>query len=88
MLSVVGVVALGAASDPGTGRAGTQSMASIHLAGALAGIGLVGWTYYRAWLNIVDNQAVIARMVNRVREIRIAKGLSVDEAPTAEPARQ
>lgn len=83
MLAVVGIGALGAASDPGTGRAGTATMASIHLTAALAGLCFVGWTYYRTWLNISDNQAVIARIVAKVRAIRIEKGLEVEPAPQA-----
>ena len=75
MLAVVGVGALGAASDPGTGRANTSAMAPKHYAGAIAGITLVAWTYYRAWLNIVANQQVIERIVAKVGEIRRQRGL-------------
>ncbi|MAT70061.1 MAG: hypothetical protein CMJ58_11115 [Planctomycetaceae bacterium] len=78
MLTVVGVGALGAASDPGTGRENTATMANVHLAAAFAGLCFVGWTYYRAWLNIAENQNVIARIVAKVREIRVAKGLDVE----------
>lgn len=39
MLTVVGVGALGAASDPGTGRENTADMADVHLAGAAGGNG-------------------------------------------------
>lgn len=80
MLAVVGVSALGAASDPGTGRAGTAEMAAVHLAAALAGFCLVGWTYYRAWLNIGAQQQVIQRIVGQVQRIRAELGL--DDAPT------
>jgi hypothetical protein len=75
MLTVVGVSALGAASDPGTGRADTASLANIHLAAALGGLCLIAWTYYRAWLNIADNQRVIERIVAQVRQIREERGL-------------
>jgi hypothetical protein len=81
MLTVVGVSALGAASDPGTGRAGTADMATWHLAAAFAGFCLVAWTYYRAWLNIADQQAVIQRIVAQVQRIRAEMGL--DDEPTA-----
>jgi hypothetical protein len=67
MLTVVGVSALGAASDPGTLRAGTAWWTDIHLAAAFGGLCLIGWTYYRAWLNIADNQQVIERIVAQVR---------------------
>jgi hypothetical protein len=75
MLTVVAVGALGAASDPGTGRPNTESMAGIHQLAALGGLCLVAWTYYRAWLNIVDNQDVIARIVAHVQRIRAERGL-------------
>lgn len=78
MLTVVGVGALGAASDPGTGREGTAMMANYHLAAAFAGLAFVGWTYFRAWSNIVDNQLVIEDIVEQVRQIRKARGLDTE----------
>ena len=78
MLTVVGVGALGAASDPGTGREGTAMMANYHLAAALIGLTLVAWTYFRAWTNIVDNQLVIEEIVAKVHEIRKARGLDTE----------
>ena len=79
MLTVVAVGALGAASDPGTGRPGTQDMASNHLAGALAGFVVVAWTYLRAGMNIVSNQQVIRQVLAQVKEIRSQRGL--DDQP-------
>ena len=75
MLTVVGVSALGAASDPGTGRSDASSWTDIHLAAAFGGLCLIAWTYYRAWLNIADNQRVIERIVAQVRQIREERGL-------------
>jgi MFS family permease len=83
MLTVVGVSALGAASDPGTGRADTAAWTDIHLAAAFGGLCLIAWTYYRAWLNIADNQRVIERIVAQVRQIREERGL--DSAAVNEP---
>lgn len=82
MLTVVAVGALGAASDPGTGRTGTESMAGIHQLAALGGLCMVAWTYYRAWLNIVANQDVIARIVAQVQRIRAERGLDEPAPPT------
>lgn len=78
MLTVVVVGALGAASDPGTGRPDTASMASVHLAVAFAGLALVGWTYLRAWSNIQDNQVVIQKILDDVQQIRHERGLDAD----------
>jgi hypothetical protein len=78
MLTVVVVGALGAAADPGTGRPDTASMANVHLAAAFAGLALVGWTYLRAWSNILDNQAVIQKILDDVQQIRHERGLDTD----------
>ena len=77
MLTVVAVGALGAAADPGTGRPNTAEMAGIHQLAALAGLCVIAWTYYRAWLNISANQDIIARIVAKVQQIRAERGLDV-----------
>jgi hypothetical protein len=84
MLTVVGLSALGAASDPGTGRpmADTAFWANYHLAAALGGLAVVAWTYYRVWLNMAVNQQVIERIVAQVGRIRAERGL--DEPAAAE----
>jgi len=78
MLGVVGVAALGAASDPGTGGANTAWWATIHLAGAWGGLVLIAWTYYRVWINIVANQGVIEQIVAAVAVIRQERGLDTE----------
>lgn len=83
MLTVVGVGALGAASDPGTGREGTQAMADYHFVASLLGLALVGWTYFRAWTNIMLNQQVIEEIVAQVRVIRQERGLDVEPTESA-----
>ena len=85
MLTVVGVGALGAASDPGTGRAGTEAMADYHLAAAFLGMTLVAWTYFRAWTNIVANQEVIETIVDMVAQIRRERGLDTESTDSDEP---
>jgi hypothetical protein len=75
MLTVVAVSALGAASDPGTGRPDTASMAWVHQTAALTGLCIVAWTYYRIWLNMAENQHVIERIVAQVQQIRAERGL-------------
>ncbi len=74
MLTVLTVGALGAASDPGTGRPDTASIAGIHQLAALAGLCIIAWTYYQAWLSIAANQDVIARIVTQVQQIRAERG--------------
>ncbi|QDT00560.1 hypothetical protein [Adhaeretor mobilis] len=75
MFTVVGVAALGARSDPGNAMENTADWANVHLVAALAGICLIGWTYYRAWLNISANQTVIESLVDQVQKIRKERGL-------------
>ena len=84
MLAVVGIGALGAASDPGTGRANTADMASFHLIAALGGLAFIGWTYFQAWQNIAENQVVIQEIVDMVARIRRERGLDT-VAPTEPP---
>lgn len=83
MLTVVGVGSLGAASDPGTFLPNTASTADIHLVAALVGLCIVAWTYYRAWLNIAAQQAVIHRVVAQVQRIRQEMGLDDEPTPGA-----
>jgi hypothetical protein len=81
MLTVVGVIALGAAADPATGRPNTQSWAEWHLVGSVLGIALIAWTYVVAWNNIVANHAIIERLVAEVARIRQQRGLEPREGP-------
>jgi hypothetical protein len=88
MLTVVAVSALGAASDPGTGRLNTASMAGVHQIAALVGLCIIAWTFYRTWLNIAANQDVIARIVAQVLRIRAERGLDqpLSQAPAGQSA--
>ena len=79
MLTVVGVIALGAASDPATGRPTAPDWAIYHLAGALAGVAVVVFTYTVAWNNIASNHQVIRNILEQVRDIRTERGLDVDQ---------
>jgi hypothetical protein len=83
MLTVVGIISLGAAADPGAifGR-NAKAWANWHLIGAYAGIGLVAWTYLVAWNNIVANHAIITGLVAEVARIRQDRGLDTDTDST------
>jgi hypothetical protein len=70
MLTVVGVIALGAAADPATGRPDTQAWAEWHLFGGGLGIAVIAWTYVIAWNNVVTNHAIIKQLVAEVARIR------------------
>jgi hypothetical protein len=75
MLAIVGVIALGAASDPATGRPHTAEWVTWHLAAAISGVALIAWTYITAWNNIHAQHAIIQELVQRVAEIRRQQGL-------------
>ena len=77
VVTVVGVIALGAAADPATGLPHTSSWVIPHLVGALAGIAFIGLTFYVAWQNISANHQVIADVLEHVHRIRVERGLEV-----------
>ncbi len=79
MLTIVGVIALGAAADPSTRRPDTAAWTDYHLAGAIGGTLLVAWTYFLAWQAIGHHHAVITGIVAEVARIRRERGLDVAE---------
>lgn len=79
MLSLVGLVALGAAADPTSqvppdAFAGLQ-WSDLHLGAAFLVLGVQLAAAYVQWTHIVRNQQVIRRLVEQVQAIRRAKGL-------------
>jgi hypothetical protein len=80
MLVVVGIIALGGAADPATGRQNTQAWANYHLAAALAGVAFIAWTYFAAWQYVWQNHTIIQEIVAEVARIRRERGLEpIDE---------
>lgn len=80
MLTVVGIIALGGAADPATGRVGTQAWTIYHLTAALAGAVLIAWTYFAAWQYVWQQHAIIQEIVAEVGKIRRERGLEpIDE---------
>jgi MFS family permease len=77
MLTVVAMIALGAAADPATGL-DTGAWADWHLIGALLGIPLIAWTYVVAWNNVSANHAIIEQLVAEVARIRRDRGLDAE----------
>jgi hypothetical protein len=76
MLAVVGIISLGGAADPATGRHNTAEWAQWHLVGAILGVVFIAWTYVAAWNNVFANHFVIQRIVDQVAQIRRDRGLS------------
>jgi hypothetical protein len=80
MLAMVGIVALGAAADPGTGRAGTQAWATPHLIGALLGTTWISFSFILQRNLILANHQVIADVMEQVE----AKQLAANRAGAAQ----
>ena len=77
MLTVVGVISLGGAADPATGRPGTEDWVVFHLIGALLGLVLVIWAAIVEWTYIHANHIVINDILAEVKRIRSGLGLEV-----------
>ena len=77
MLVIVGVISLGAAADPGTGRIHTEAWATPHLIGALAGLCFITLAAIVEWNSIHANQALIEHILAEVKRIRSERGLEV-----------
>jgi hypothetical protein len=75
MLTVVGIIALGAAADPATGRPNTQSWTIYHMSAAMLGFAVIAWTYFAAWQFVWTQNAIIQQIIAEVSEIRRERGL-------------
>lgn len=87
MMVVLGIIVLGAAADPATGRPGTAAWANYHLAGALIGIAIIIGTYFFAWQYIVAHHAIIRQMVDAVGQIRRERGLDTEVGRSPQKAK-
>ncbi|MCA9215606.1 MAG: hypothetical protein KDB27_21220 [Planctomycetales bacterium] len=78
MLTTVGMIALGAASDPGTSLENTAEWVPFHLWAAFLGISLIAAAFVIQLLKIQDHSALVEEIMQKVREIRLEKGLEVE----------
>jgi hypothetical protein len=80
MLAAVGMVALGGAADPGAAlqiQPPGMPWATVHLLGSLIGTAWLAAAAFVEWSLIAANQAILAEVVEQVRDIRRQKGLEV-----------
>jgi hypothetical protein len=77
MLSVVGIVALGGAADPATGRATSEAWVTPHLLAALGGFAFIAGSFFVQWQNIAINHELIEQVLAEVHRIRLERGLEV-----------
>ncbi len=76
---VLMIVAFGAASDPGTLRESTSDWVLPHFAAALGGGTLITISFVFQAIFIHRNTEIVERILSQVREIRLQRGLDVDE---------
>jgi hypothetical protein len=77
MLSVVGIVALGGAADPATGRKGSRQWVTPHLVGALGLTAVIAWCFQSQLPKIGRQHELIDDVMAAVRAERQRRGLDV-----------
>jgi hypothetical protein len=87
MLAVVGIVALGGAADPATGRRTSADWVTPHLVGGLGLAAFIAWCFQAQVPTIRRQQELIDDVMAAVRRERTARGLDVDEAPQTSAGR-
>ena len=87
MLAVVGIVALGGAADPATGRPGSADWVTPHLVGGLGLAAFIAWCFQAQVPKIRRQQELIDDVMAAVRRERAARGLDVEDAPAASVGR-
>lgn len=78
VLSILAIVACGAAADPGTGRATTSNWVTPHMIVAMIGSCVILIAILLQATNLHQNSQVIAEVVADVRKERQLRGLPVD----------
>ena len=78
IFTVLGMAALGAASDPGTFRETTAKWVGVHYIAAIAGTTIIAYALWRQVVGIRQHQAIIHDILEAVRKVREAKGLAVE----------
>jgi hypothetical protein len=78
MLVTLTIVALGAAADPGTLRATTGRWVLPHFFAALGGGAAIAAAFAIEVNCIRNNSAIVQRILEQVRAVRLARGLEVE----------
>jgi len=78
MLSMVGIVALGGAADPGGGfAAGSRAWASWHLIGGIGLAAVIAWCFQAQVPALRGQHDLIGDVMNEVHRERAARGLEI-----------
>ena len=79
MFTVLGIIALGQAANPGIIREGTAAWVTPHMIGAMLGTALITFAYYRQANSIAENYQLIEQIAAQVEKKKKKKGLAEDE---------
>jgi len=77
MLAVVGIVALGGAADPATGRKGSEAWVTPHLVGGIGLAAAIAWCFQSQLPVIRRQHELVEEVMASVRRERLARGLDV-----------
>ena len=81
ILTMLGVVALGAAADPsGMNHVQSASWVQPHYLTALGSIGVIGWSFLMQGQCLAEHFALIEKIMGEVRRIREQRGLASTNA--------
>lgn len=78
IFSIIAIVALGAAADPGTLRAGTADWVAPHMIAAMVGTSMIVVAILVQAMNLHENAQTIEQVVEAVKRERVARGLPVE----------
>lgn len=78
VLSILVIVAFGAASDPGTLRDSTAAWVTPHLFAAMLGAAVIIVAIFVQAMNLHQNAQIIEEVVGDVQRERVARGLPVE----------
>lgn len=87
ILIVIGLVTLGALSDPGANMQTSTQWVMPHYMLAIMGTAFIGYAFLRQVVNIGQNYEVIEQILEQVRQIRVDKGLE-SPSPNADAGDQ
>ena len=77
IFSIISIVAMGAAADPGTLRTTTANWVTPHLIAAMVGTSVIVVTIFVQAMNLHQNSQIIEEVVAEVKKERVARGLPV-----------
>lgn len=82
ILTVLGIVALGAAAEPGNSLVkNSGAWVNFHLLGALLGVAVIGASFFVQAGSLSANYTLVQDVMNAVRHVRSDRGLDTDSAP-------